>query len=302
MSALGEMEEVVRKLVGLGMWDALANCKWAAKPHGTAVPYFCTVLKSQPGDPVKLRFVMLEGWQTLHDFVRLGVDPSLGFYSSPMEMKSYVLAVLADGGFKVFAHEPGYVPREIGDEKGAAICAKILWQAYGLMLRLEGDPQSALAYMDQKAIFARFEKAGGEWEDGPLAIPEPVPLVERITFPNDLLAKAKDMPMTPDAKVSVDFRMVPSLMTNEPRPRSVYRLSVRRLPDGFNVEEHASVVGELGLKGLWESVPPRVLTVLVREGCIPGEMHMTSKRRFRLMRPIMLQLPIKLCLHDEVSH
>ena len=111
MSAIEEMQDVARKLIGLGTWDAIARCKWAVKPYGTAVPYFCTVLKSPPGDPVKLRFVMLEGWQTLHDFVRCSVDSSLGFYSSPMEMKSFVLAVLAGGGFKVFAHEPGYVPR-----------------------------------------------------------------------------------------------------------------------------------------------------------------------------------------------
>ena len=300
MSAVDEMQDVARKLIGLGMWDAIARCKWAVKPHGTAVPYFCTVLKSPPGDPVKLRFVMLEGWQTLHDFVRCSVDPSLGFYSSPMEMKSYVLAVLeGGGGFKVFAHEPGYVPRDVVDEKDAAVCAKIFWQAYGIMLRLEGGPDLGLSYMDQKAIFARVEKSPGEWEDGPLSIPDPAPTVERISFANDLLAKAKDTPMSPDAKVSVDFRLVPSLMTKEARPKSVYRLSVHRLPDGFKVEEHASVAGDTGLKGMWESVPARVLAVLVREGCVPGEIHMTSKRLFRLMRPIMLQLPVKLCLHGS---
>ena len=58
------VEEIGAKMDALGLWDALAPYNWAVKPHGTAFPYFCTVIKGTE-EAVKVRFLMLEGWNTL---------------------------------------------------------------------------------------------------------------------------------------------------------------------------------------------------------------------------------------------
>ena len=79
------LEEVAAKLVALDLWDAVGPIDWAIKPLGSAFPYFCTRLKGD-GEVVKERFLMLDGWQTVHDFNRTLQDRSYGFYSTPMEM------------------------------------------------------------------------------------------------------------------------------------------------------------------------------------------------------------------------
>ena len=75
----GRMIEVGAKMDALGLWNSLAPYNWAVKPHGTAFPYFCNILQGD-GD-VKVRFLMLEGWRTLHDYVRLRADLSYGVIS-----------------------------------------------------------------------------------------------------------------------------------------------------------------------------------------------------------------------------
>lgn len=80
----GTYESIARKMDALGIWGSLLPYNWAVKPLGTVFPYFCMTMR---GDrkPVKVRFLMLEGWQTLHDFVRARADRDFGFYSSPIE-------------------------------------------------------------------------------------------------------------------------------------------------------------------------------------------------------------------------
>ena len=90
-----EPESIGARMDALGLWDALVPYNFAVKPRGTVFPYFCTVLKDD-GKPVKARFLMLEGWQTLHDFVRVRMDRDFGFYSQPIEFPHFELVVLAD--------------------------------------------------------------------------------------------------------------------------------------------------------------------------------------------------------------
>ncbi|MBQ6914346.1 MAG: hypothetical protein IJQ65_01385, partial [Kiritimatiellae bacterium] len=56
-------EELGAKMDALGLWGVLESYNFAVKPRGTVFPYFCTVFKGEK-DPVKVRFFMLEGWQT----------------------------------------------------------------------------------------------------------------------------------------------------------------------------------------------------------------------------------------------
>ena len=132
-----EIEEIAARMDALGLWEALAPYNWAVKPKGTAFPYFCSVFKGD-GKLVKVRFLMLEGWQTLHDYVHIRVDNNFGFYSSPMEMPKLELVLTLAGEIKLFRHDPGYMPQE-ANEAQRALARKILWEAYGVMMRVESD-------------------------------------------------------------------------------------------------------------------------------------------------------------------
>ena len=292
-------EGIGAEIDALGLWTSLAKLNFALKPRGTALPYFCNVLLGD-GKPVKARFLLLEGWQTLHDFVRTRVDRDFGFYSTPSEMPHLELVVLADGTCKVFRHDTGYVPREA---EGAyrALAAKLLWEAYGILLRLESDPKLPLKFAEEKALFARVETAEGVWEDRPLGIPDPPPHQEKVSFAKTDLAAAKDLPFAKDDVLDVRFGLLPTVITKEARARCVYELTGKDAKTGETAfASRVSVHPEAGLKGMWESMPVQVLKEIVRRGKVPGEVRTESGRVFRLLRPLCLELPFKLSLHDRL--
>ena len=271
-----EIEEIGAKMDALGLWEILAPYNWAVKPKGTVFPYFCSVFKGD-GNPVKVRFMMLEGWQTLHDYVHTRVDRNFAFYSSPMEMPQLELVVTATGETKLFRHDPGYMPQEANAS------------------------QRAMKFASERSIFARIENSDGKWEDAPLEIPPPRTYVEKIVFSKDDVARAQDLPVVPGESMEVDFRMVPGIMTNEARPRCVYELVVVDGSSGKRlVECRVSADPESGLKGMWESVPVRVLKAIIENGKVPGCVRVVSGRVFRMLRPLCMELPFKLSLHDSL--
>ena len=291
-------EEIGAKMDALGLWDALEPYNFAVKPRGTVFPYFCTVLK---GDrkPVKVRFLMLEGWQTLHDYVRTRIDRNFGIYSTPVEMPHLELVVLEDGSMKLFRHDTGYMPIEASGVQ-RELGARILWEAYGVMLRVESDRKLPLKFSAEKAIFARVETAQDVWEDRPLEIPDPPPHQERVSFQKADVAAAKDLPFVREDVLELDFALLPNVMTKEPRPRCVYELkAVDPKTKETAISCRVSVHPEAGLRALWESMPGQVLRELVRRGKVPGEIKTRSGRVFRFLRPLCLELPFKLSLHDR---
>ena len=292
------VEEIGAKMDALGLWDLLGPYNWAVKPRGTVFPYFCTVLKGDQ-KPVKVRFLMLEGWQTLHDYVHVRADRNYGFCSSPIELPHYELVVLTTGETKLFRHDAGYLPIEANAAQKEFV-AKILWEAFGVMLRVESDRRLPMKFADDQAIFARVEGADGTWADEPLVIPPPRPLVEKVSFPKTLVQKAVDLPLVSADALELDFRILPTVMTKEPRPRCVYGLVGVDGAGKKVVDCRVSMHPEAGLKGLWESMPAQVMSELVRLGKVPGEIRLCSGRVFRLLRPMCMELPFKLVLRDSL--
>lgn len=293
-------EEIAAKMESLALWELLGRGNFAVCPRGTAFPYFVTVLAGD-GKPVKTRLLMLEGWQTLHDYVRKRMDENFGFYTTPAEMPHLELDVCANGQFHLFRHDPCYVPR-VANGTDRALAVRILWETYGIMLRLEGDPRLPFKYADERAIFARVEQSDGTWVDAPLKVADPPPYKERVSLPKDDLKRAKDLPFEKEDVVEIDFRLRTDMLTREKRPRSVYGL---KIVDPRNGEVWAdctvSPSPEAGLKALWETVPPQVLKLLIRRGKVPGEVRLRSGRLFRLLKTICIELPIKLSMHDKLS-
>lgn len=300
MSRMGRtIGEIGAKMDALGIWEAVSPFNWAVKPLGTAFPYFCSAVLEE-GGPVKVRFMILEGWQTLHDYVRSRVDDSFGYCSSPVEMPHFEMLVLRSGAVELFRYDPGYAPQTASDA-ARGLVSKVLWEAYGVMLRLETDRKLPLRFADEKAVFARVETAPGRWEDRPLEIPDPRPIVEKVEFPAADVKRAQDLPFDTGMSLEVDFRLLRGKATLEARPKSVYALAV---VDGASARTlfllRTSVVPECGLKGMWETMPARLLKCLVSLGKIPGEIKLVSARVFRLLRPLCLELPVKLSIHDSL--
>lgn len=252
------------------------------------------------GNPVNVRFMMIEGWQSFHDFVRTRIDPNFGFYSTPMEIPHFELVFVSGGEVRLFRHDPCFMPRLATDAE-RAFCSKILWESYGVMMRVEADSELPLKFASEKAMFARVEGEGGSWADKALQIPDPRPHVESITFSKADLAKAKDLPFAAEEKVVVEFALAIGISTKEPRPRCVYRLSARDAATGEQfVADAVSPVPDGGLRAMWESVAPRLLKHFLARGRIPGEIMVGSQRLFRMLRPLCLDIPLKLSLHDKL--
>jgi hypothetical protein len=300
MERYGSIEEIGAKMDALAIWEEIAPFNFAVKPKGTVFPYFCTALKGD-GELVKIRFLMLEGWQTLHDFVRVRIDSDFGFYSSPMEMPHLEMVITRGGEIKLFRHDAGYMPLE-ANEAQRSLASKILWEAYGVMMRVESDRMLPLKFSGDKAVFARVENPAGQWRDEPLVIPPPPPYTETVKLPKSDVAAAKDLPFVAAEAIELDMRMLPGVMTKEARPRTVYELSAYDVSGVKIIESRASVDPRAGLKALWEMLAPEVLRALVKRGVVPGEIKVVSGRVFRFLRPLCMELPFKLSLHDKLQH
>lgn len=295
------IEEIAAKMNALDLWETVGPFTWALKPQGTALPYFCTLLRGD-NPLVKVRLLLLEGWQTFHDFIRTRTDRNFGFYLSPFEMAHFELVILASGAAKLFRHQPCFMPREAtANEQG--FCARLLWECYGVMLRIESDRKLPLCFAAEQAMFSRVERRSGEWTDEALPIPKAPPYVENLRLSKSELSRAKDLPFGNDEVWEVDFRFVPKLMTKEARPRCVYEFVAADAKTGTRVfEERVSPTLEGGLKAMWEMLPGRALFQILSRGRIPGEIRLLSGRLFRFLRPLCLELPFKLSLHDSLPH
>jgi hypothetical protein len=293
------VEEIGARMDGLGLWESVAPYNWAVCPRGTAFPYFCTAIPEKD-TPVKVRFMMVEGWQTFHDFVRTRIDANFGFYSSPMEVSHFELIVVHGGDVHLFRHDPCYLPRP-ADERERALCAKILWESYGVMMRVEADASLPMRFASEKAMFARVEGPDGKWSDAALPIPDPRPHVEKIAFSKADLAKAKDLPFAAEEKLAVDFSLLKGVATQDKRPRCAYRLLAVDAASGERVvSDVVSPHPDGGLRQMWEGVAPRLLKHILSRGRVPGELMVRSGRLFRMLRPLCLDVPLKLSLHDSL--
>jgi len=289
------IEELAAKMDALDLWTNLVSHNWAVKPRGSAFPYFCSAMTDGVG-PVKARFLMLEGWQTFHDYVHIRMDRFYGFCSAPIELPHYELVMLNNGGgAKLFRHDAGYLPAEASPVQRKFV-EKILWEALGFMLRFETDRQLPMKYFDDGAIFSRVEVSEGTWQDAPLPFLPARPHVEKVAFPKELVKKAVDLPLVANEVIDLDFRLLMNVITREPRPRCVYALVGVDATGKKLFERRVSMHPEGGLRGLWESMPTSVMEELVILGHVPGELRLCSGRVFRLLRPMCVELPVKLTM------
>ena len=293
-------EDLVRKIDALGLWPAIQHCRWTVKPKGTAFPYFCETCLGD-GKPVKVRLLMLEGWTSFLDYVQFVIDRANSFYTSPIELPHFELIVMESGEFRLCRYDTGLSPRDADDQQKAFV-KRILWEVYGVMLRVESDPSLAMRYAAERAVFARVETSDDHWEDIPLPVPPRPKTVDRVTVPKDEIRKAKDLPFLKEKTLHVNFALLMCVVTKEQRARNVYAFDAYDPAKGQRVFDWRVSIPPGGtLKGLWESMPAQFVRSLNQLGYTPGEIKVMDPRVFRLLRSLCVELPFKLSLHDELE-
>ena len=296
--------DITRAIAALNPWERAARHNWALVSQSSAEPFIVTVVPEKPGtSPVTGRLLLFPGFPTFRDFVISRQVPDFGVAMSPLDFRHYEAVGLRDGGVELFVYEPGFVPLPPSSEE-RKLLAPLLLECYGLLLRLEEKPDLPVAYVGQKAMFARKEVVDGVWVDGPFRLPEEevVQQMERVELGKDACRRAQALPLYPKDVWEVDFLMVPSYRTSGPNPRFLYLLA------GVNAESGArtlwqrmSVDGKAdGLLRLWEGHAQRLLDAMLSAGRVPGAVHVRSARMARFLRPLGLQLPFKLVQHAKL--
>ena len=68
------------------------------------------------------------------------------------------------------------------------------------------------------------------------------------------------------------------------------------------IDIRASIAQGGTLRGLWENMPQQVLKAFIHMKRVPGEIKVKSGRVFRMLRPLCVELPFKLSLHEKLDH
>ncbi len=295
--------ETTRAIAALDPWERAAKHNWALVPQTSAEPFVVTAVDERKGEgPVAGRLLLFPGFATFRDFVITRQVRDFGVATGPVDFRHYEAVGLKNGDVEIFSYEPGFVPLPPSPEE-RRLLAQLLQECYGLLLRLEENPDLPLAYMDKKAMFARKEVVEGVWVDGPFLLPqEAAQQTEQVALSRGACAKAKELPVFPKEAWEVDFVLVPAYHTPGPRPRFLYLLAaVDAATGGRMAWERLSVDGKAdGLKRLWEGHAQRLLDAMVAHGRVPGELHVRSGRMMRFLRPLGLQLPFKLVQHAKL--
>ena len=299
-----DINEIAKAIAALNLWEKASAHNWALVPQTSELPYLVTAgPENKKGSPVIGRLQLFPGFVPFRDFMLSRRVTDFGVGMSPIDFDHYELVSAKGGVTELFVYEPGFVPRALTDDERAFL-APLLYECYGLMMRLEENPDLPLAYVKENALFARKEISENVWIDGPLKLPDERqnPYTEQVSLNKAKCAAAAKLPMSAAEKWEIDFVMVPTYQTREKRSRFLYVLAgVDAATGERRVWEKMSVDGKPGgLKRLWEAHAQRVLDRILVEGRVPGELHVRSQRVMRFLRPLGMQLPFKLVQHEKL--
>ena len=299
-----DINEIAKAIAALNLWEKAAAHNWALVPQTSELPYLVNAMVENKKDsPVIGRLHLFPGFVPFRDFMISRRVTDFGVGMSPMDFDHFELVSAKGGVTELFVYEPGFVPRALTDDERAFL-APLLYECYGLMMRLEENPDLPLAYVKENALFARKEVSENVWIDGPLKLPDERknPYTEQVSLNKAKCAAATKLPMAGSEKWEVDFVMVPTYQTREKRSRFLYVLAAVDAATGERrVWEKMSVDGSPGgLKRLWETHAQRMLDRILVLGRVPGELHVRTGRVMRFLRPLGLQLPFKLVQHTKL--
>jgi hypothetical protein len=289
---------IAQAIVALGNWETACKHNWALVPQTSEHPYLVmAVVERNEKSPVAARLMLFPGFTALRDFLLARRVADFGVGTSPMEYSRYELAAARDGRAELIVYEAGFVPRK-PTQAETAFLAPLLYECYGVMLRLDADADLPRTYSKKNALFARKELSENVWIDGPLKVPDENadPYTEKVALDRAKCEKVRSLLFAPAEEWEVDFFAVPAYQTRDVPARCLYVLTAVDAKTGERMMwEKMSVDGKPdGLKRLWESVAQRMLDRFLARERVPGRLHVRSGRMMRFLRPLGLHVPFKL--------
>ncbi len=292
--------EVAQAIGKLRAWRTAAAHNWALLPAGCGEPWLVTVFPGDAGNPARMLF--FHGWREFHCYLISRQDGDFWVAASPEDI-THLEAVFPQGAQPaLFSCVEGYV-RRVVDKESEPLLASMLYECFGLFMRFEGDPDLAMKFASERALFARRQDDDGKWSDCALPLPEKQPqFVEQVSLRKDILARAKDLPFDASWKLELDFGRLPNVQTNEPHPRAIYLFAAVNQSGGSRFAWRTMAVSGRpdGLVALWQTLAPQLLDHIVAAGKVPGEIHVRSMRMVRFLRPLGMHLPFKLVVNAEL--
>ncbi|MBP5320659.1 MAG: hypothetical protein J6334_06700 [Kiritimatiellae bacterium] len=191
---------------------------------------------------------------------------------------------------------------------------KLLYQTYGMMLRLENAPPE---YTNLPPGMVRIlrERKDGSWDD--MFFPT-VPFDDEgmeIRLKGKSLAKLKTMPLIPMA-IQIDLAFLPIFSHLVPPPGSDMTIPFKRFAETPPLVNYAFVAvnarnGELlgvealhadkGIEKMWGKAPELLFALFERlKGC-PEQIEVTGERMGNLLHSLEVYLPFKLVMRDRLE-
>ena len=299
-----DINGIAKSICALNLWEKASAHNWALVPQTSELPYLVTAGPEKKGGPVLGRLQLFPGFVPFRDFMLARRVTDFGVGMSPMDFDHFELVSAKGDVAELFVYEPGFVPRALTDAERTFL-APLLYECYGLMLRLDENPDLPLAYVKENSLFARKEVSENVWIDGPLKLPDESkhPYTEQVSLNTAKCKAAAKLPIGRTEKWEVDFVMVPAYQTKESHSRFLYVLAAVDAATGERrLWEKMSVDGKPnGLKRLWEGHAQRMLDRILALGHVPGAIHVRSQRVARFLRPLGLQLPFKLVQFSKLE-
>lgn len=304
----GNIDEIAKAIVALDVWKKASKYNWALVSELFDKPLIA-VINPAPNGPIKARLLLFNGFKSHRDFLIFQQSRDLSFATSTVDFDHYEVIGLKDGSAEIYDYRPGYVPVH-PDEETRAILAPVLYECYGLLLRIDEDPELPAMYMQEKSLFSRREGLDGKWHDAPLRPPDlgTVTWTERIGLDRAKCAQAARLDVATDEAWEVDFVQMPLFRTGDSKARMMFLFAAvdsksgeRRIWQKMAVDPATPRNGTLdALKPLWESLAGHLLDGVISRGKVPGEIHVRSQRMMRFLRPLGMQLPFKIVMHREM--
>ena len=304
----GNIDDIAKSIAALNVWKKASKYNWALVSELFDRPLVAAINPAQQG-PIVGRLMLFNGFIAHRDFIVFRQNADLSFAMSPIDFDHYEVIALRDGSAEIFDYRPGFIPVH-PDAETRALLAPVLYECYGLLLRIDEDPELPAMYVNDKALFARREGLDGKWHDTPLRPPniDSVTWTERVGLDRAKCAKAARLNLETDEAWEVDFMQLPLYGTGESPARTMYLLVAvdaktgeRRVWKKLAVDPSVPRNGTLdAIKPLWESLAGHLLDGVIARGSVPGAVHMRSQRMMRFLRPLGLQIPFKMVLHKQL--
>lgn len=300
---LPNFNEICARIAALDAWDAVYPWNWAVVPRNARKAVLVSPQKGE-NEFIKTRLMLFPGIRTFERF-RLHTMKHVSTVTfTPADIEHDEVVFLNDGKFDFVSFFPGYVPASRTQNIPETV-RKVLWEVFGLMMRIEEDPSLPAKYDDERAMFSRREEEPGRWVDAPLPLPRaPLPLKRTIALLNKDINAAKALGLTQGAAWEIVFAPVPNKMTRGPEPRACYALAVADAATRAEISLQAMSVPPVrdrnGLAKLWDSLAQRLLSLMTAGNTVPAELHVSDTRLLNALHPLALNLPFKMTVHAKL--